>query len=270
MKTKKKNITINGTWPRKQAEEMRAYKKLIIFDLDGTLTVSKTVLDKEMADLLCRLLEEKIIAVMGGGSYQQFQNQFLPYLECGEEQLENLFILPVSGGSLYKYLNSEWRLIYKHSFTAKDKAEILDAFEKVFRDIGYVHPQKLYGEVIEDRESQITFSALGHRAPLEEKKEWNAKNDIRRKMGKALEKYLPNFEVRLGGLTSIDITKKGIDKGYGVAQIIKLLSLAKKEAVYVGDALHKGGNDYAVKLARIDTVPVDGPEETKKFIRCLL
>lgn len=141
---------------------------------------------------------------------------------------------------------------------------------KFFRDIGYAHPKKLYGEVIEDRASQITFSALGQKAPLEKKKEWNAKNDIRRKMQRALEKYLPDSEVRRGGLTSVDITKKGIDKAYGVAQIIKLLSISKKEVVYVGDALDRGGNDYAVKRARIDTVQVTGPEETKKFIRCLL
>ena len=245
-------------------------KNLIMFDLDGTLTASKKVLDKNMATLFCQILGETHVAVMSGANYPQFQNQFLHYLNCNKEKLKNLYLLPVSGGSLYTYQDSKWQLIYKHSFRALDKAKILNAFNKVFHDISYPHPKKIYGEVIEDRESQVTFSALGQKAPLERKKEWSMKNDIiRRKMKKALEKYLPDFEVRLGGLTSIDITKKGIDKAYGVEQIIKLLSLSKKEVVYVGDALYRGGNDYAVKRARIDTVSVNGPEETKKFIHSL-
>lgn len=122
----------NGTRLCKQAHEIQGHKKVIMFDLDGTLTASKAVLDKEMAALLCQLLREKTIAVMGGGNLPQFQNQFLRYLNCDDEQLKNLFILPVSGGSLYTYRDGEWQLIYKHSFTTRDKAKILNAFKKVF------------------------------------------------------------------------------------------------------------------------------------------
>ncbi len=245
-------------------------KKIIMFDLDGTLTKSKAILDQEMASLLCRLLEKKIVAVMGGGNYPQFKNQFLKYLPGSKEQFKNLFLLPVSGGSLYKYHNNRWYLVYSNVLTLREKKKVFAAFKKAFLHTKYAPPQKTYGKIIEDRKSQITFSALGQKAPLDKKKEWHKSFDIRPKLQKILKKYLPDFEVRLGGLTSIDITKKGIDKAYGVKQIAKLLSIPKKDIVYIGDALYKGGNDYAVKRAGIDTLPVKDEEETKQFIRFLL
>lgn len=254
---------------REQAAKLVS-KKVIMFDLDGTLTKSKAVLDEEMAALLCRLLEKKFVAVMGGGNYPQFKDQFLKYLKCSEAQLQKLLILPVSGGSLYQYKNKEWHREYSHTLTAEEKKKIFGAFEKAYHDINYVAPQNTYGEVIEDRESQITFSALGQKAPLEEKRSWNEKSDIRLKLKAVLEKYLPEFEVRLGGLTSVDITKKGIDKAYGVEQVAKLLAVSKKDIVYVGDALYKGGNDYAVKRAKVDTLQVKDEKETKQFIHFLL
>lgn len=245
-------------------------KKIITFDLDGTLTKSKTALDKEMSSLLCQLLEKKIVGVLGGGSYFQFKNQLLAFLKCTKAQLKNLLILPVSGGSLYTYQSGRWVMVYEHTFTEKEKTKILTAFKKAFRGIGYISPQKTYGKVIEDRKSQITFSALGQKAPLDKKKEWNTKNDIRPKLRAALAKLLPDFEVRIGGITSVDITKKGIDKAYGIRQIMKLKALSRKDIVYVGDAFFKGGNDCAVKRTKVVTIAVADHEETKIFIRCLL
>lgn len=255
---------------KQQQTRLLSAKKIIMFDLDGTLTKSKAVLDREMASLLCKLLEKKIVAVIGGGNYSQFKKQFLGYLRCAKAQLENLFILPVSGGSLYKQRNDKWQQIYKNALTAKEKAKILTAFRKSFQDIHYASPKKVYGKVIEDRGSQITFSALGQKAPLSKKKEWNTKTDMRLQLKTALEKYLPDFEIRLGGLTSIDVTKKGIDKAYGIRQIMKLLFVSKKEIVYVGDALYKGGNDYAAMQAGVATIEVKNAEETKTLIRSIL
>jgi HAD superfamily hydrolase (TIGR01484 family) len=245
-------------------------KKVLVFDLDGTLTKSKANLDQEMASLLCELLKKKVVAVMGGGSYAQFKNQFLKYLKCSKEQLKNLYLLPVSGGSFYSYRHGGWHLEYNYAFKAKEKKKIFYAFKLALRDISYNPPQKTYGKIIEDRHSQITFSALGQKAPLEKKKEWHEKADIRPQLQKALKKYLPEFEIRLGGLTSIDITKKGIDKAYGIKQLAGFLSLPKGDIVYIGDALYRGGNDYAVRKAKVDTLQIKDEEETKQFIRFLL
>lgn len=245
-------------------------KKVIIFDLDGTLTKSKANIDKEMSLLLCLLLHKKKVAVIGGGSHDQFINQFISLFRCPDEKLENLLILPLSGGSLYAYKKCKWQQIYHHAFSTKEKAKILAAFKKAFQDINYIAPIKTYGEVIEDRGSQITFSAVGQKAPLAEKQEWNEKYDVRPKLRLALLKYLSDFEVRQGGLTSIDVTKKGIDKAYGIQQVMQRFSVDKKDIVYIGDALFKGGNDYAAKRAGVTTIEVKDAEDTKIFIRHFL
>jgi len=262
MLTRKRNL-------ENQVKKIAA-KKLIVFDLDGTLTESKSNLDEEMATILCNLLEEWKVAVIGGGARKQFQKQFLAYLRCPKMRLENLFILPTSGASFFRFQKNNWKRVYQYHLSQKEKTKIYIAFKKAFKEIGYVKPKKTYGKIIEDRESQITFSALGQKAPLAQKEEWNQKNDVRRRLKKTLEKYLPGFEVRLGGLTSIDITKKGLNKAFGVKEIIKSLSLSKKDVVYIGDALYKGGNDAAVLKVGIDTIQVSGPKEVKQIILKLL
>lgn len=247
-------------------------KKVVVFDLDGTLTESKTAITKEMADLFCRLLLKKKVAVMGGGNYSQFKNQFLSRLACPEQRYKNLFILPVSGGSFYEFRSGKWKIVYRKSLSPAEKDRILAALEKTLKEAGYAPPDKVYGKIIEDRGSQITFSAVGQRAPVAVKEKWNAENDapIRRKLRLKLKKRLPGFEVRMGGLTSVDVTKKGIDKAFGIRMIAKLLNVAKKDIVYVGDALYRGGNDSAVKKTGVDTIQVKDEKETKKIIQKFL
>ena len=263
-------MKINMTELNKSLIDAISNRKIFIFDLDGTLTESKANLDEEMASLLCGLLEKKIVAIMGGGDSLQFQNQLLDHLHCPGIRLKDLFILPTSGGRMYKYDGKKWQPLYENILTSLEKEQILDAFEKAFLDINYAVPPKACGKVIEDRESQITFSALGQKASLIEKEKWNEKQDIRSQLKVALEKHLPTFEVRLGGLTSVDVTKKGIDKAYGIKQIKKQLSIPIKEMVFIGDALYEGGNDCAVIQTGVYTIQISGPTEVKHLIQGLL
>ncbi len=252
----------------KQASNL-SKKKIIAFDLDGTLAESKTVLDKEMAKIIGNLLEKKIVAIISGGAYPQFEKQLLPNLKH-TKSLENLFLLPTSGSSFYHFKNEKWQLVYENLLNKKEKEKIEKGFEEAFLKINYQHPKKVYGKTIEDRGSQFTFSAVGQGAPLEVKQNWNKTQDKRSQIQKILQQQLPKFEIRLGGLTSVDITKKGIDKGYAIEQIVKILKTNKDEIAFVGDAIYEGGNDHAVVRTGIETVEVSGPEETKYFIRSLL
>lgn len=245
-------------------------KKLIVFDLDNTLTQSKMAIGKDMAKLICALLSKKTVAVISGGSFLLLQKKFLSYLKCPKKLFNNLVLLPTSGSSFYKYKKGKWCLVYQHVLSQKDKKQIKAAFSKALIDINYKMPKKTYGSIIEDRKTQITFSALGQKAPLMKKREWNKRQDRRQEIKKALERYLPQFEIRIGGLTSIDITKKGIDKAYAVEQITKILKTSKNEIVFVGDAFFKGGGDYPVKRTGVETLETSGPEETKTFIRFLV
>ena len=137
-------------------------KKLIAFDLDGTLTESKTDIDAEMVDLLTQLQKIKMVAVIGGASFKQFQKQFLNY----HKFYENLYIMPTSGASLYKYENGQWQVMYQALLTPDEKQQIFEAFDKALKEINYEHPVKTYGQIIEDRECEVVFSTLGQEAPL--------------------------------------------------------------------------------------------------------
>ena len=93
---------------------------------------------------------------------------------------------------------------------------------------------------------------------------------MRLRMLKILKRALPKFEVRAGGLTSIDVTRKGIDKGYGIRQIQRHLHVPIQDMLFIGDAIYPGGNDYAVTKTSIDYMKVCGPEETKRLIKKIL
>ena len=130
--------------------------------------------------------------------------------------------------------------------------------------------RRIWGDVIEDRGSQITFSALGQHAPLEAKKKWDPDFAKRRKMKAILDDLIPEFSVRLGGTTSIDVTKPGIDKAYGIRKLRDTLGIAIGEMIFVGDALFPGGNDYPAKEAGVVCIQVRDPEETKRVIEAIV
>ncbi|MDD4877518.1 MAG: HAD-IIB family hydrolase [Candidatus Nanoarchaeia archaeon] len=241
-------------------------KKLIVFDLDGTLAKSKSPMDCEMASLLQELLKKKSVAVISGGSYSQYQKQFLASLNCKDESLlKNLFLFPTCSTAFYRF-EDEWKKVYAQELSKEEKEKIFNAFEEVFMQIGFVKETR-YGEIVEDRGSQITFSALGQQAPLELKKGWDPDSKKRLVMIEKMKKYIPEFEIKIGGTTSIDVTRQGIDKRFGIQQIEKQLGIKKEEILYIGDALFEGGNDYPVKQMGVDCIAVDSPEDTKKVIR---
>ena len=183
-------------------------KKLIVFDLDGTLAESKAALDKEMAALLSTLLSIVKVAVISGGDWPQFETQLLSNLSH-DETLENLSLLPTCGTKFYRY-EAGWKKLYSEDFSAAEKAQILSSLSKALASAEY-KVEHAWGEVTEDRGSQITFSALGQQAPIKEKKLWDPDFSKRKRIKALLDPLLPAFSVNLGGATSIDVTKPGID-----------------------------------------------------------
>jgi hypothetical protein len=242
-------------------------KKLIVFDLDGTLTESKADLDTEMSALLRDLLGVVKVAVISGGSWQQFEKQVLTNLPHNES-LVNLSLLPTCGTKFFKYVK-DWEEIYSEDFTADEKEKIVRSLKNAFTAAGF-KVDKVWGEVIEDRGSQITFSALGQQAPLEEKKKWDPDFAKRKKMKTFLDTLIPEFFVRLGGTTSIDVTKHGIDKAYGIKKLRDTLGIAIDEMIFIGDALFPGGNDYPAKEAGALSIQVKDPHETKRVIEAII
>lgn len=244
-------------------------KKLIVFDLDKTLSESKTLMSKETGELLEKLLLLAQVSVISGGSFAQFQKQFLPQVREGAH-LNRLHLFPTCGSAFYRYGENDWENVYTETLSAKDKKRIFEAFEKMFKEIGFKIPEKIYGELIEDRETQITFAAYGSQAPLPIKSIWDPDRKKRLKMINVLCRLIPEFEIRTGGTSSIDVTRKGIDKAHGIYQMEKHLGIPISEMVFIGDDLGESGNDFPVIATGVTIVEVTDPEHTKKIIRSMI
>ena len=168
-----------------------------------------------------------------------------------------------------------WNVLTE-DFTPEQKAKIIDAIKKVLTELN-AWEEKTWGDTIEDRNSQISYSALGQDvvANLGEegvklKEAWDPDNKKKAKIVEKLALLLPEFEVRAGGLTTIDVTKHGIDKAYGMSKLLKRLGLNKEEALFMGDRLKEGGNDYPVKAMGVDCIEVSSWEHTADEIEKLL
>jgi phosphomannomutase len=242
-------------------------KKLIVFDLDGTLAPSKSNLDAEMASLLHDLLSIVKVAVISGGAWSQFEKQVLSNFPR-DDRLTRLSILPTCGTKFLQYAG-EWEQLYSEDFTADEKETIVSSLKKGIETAAFP-VEKTWGETIEDRGSQITYSALGQQAPLDEKEKWDPDLAKRKKIKSIVDTLIPQFSVRIGGATSIDVTKLGIDKAYGIGKLRDILGVALQEMIYVGDALFVGGNDYPAEEAGVISIPVRSPDETKRVIEAII
>lgn len=243
--------------------------QLIAFDIDQTLTESKTTIDTEMAWLLAQLVKEKRIAIVSGAPLSQCLEQVVDKLGCTSEELKNIFIIPTNGASLYTYTDG-WHAVYEELLAEEEKKSIYDAFEKAF-EVTHFEKDEAHtvGQLIEDRGSQITFSALGSDGPLEFKMKWDPDFSKRRAMVAVMTPLLPNFSISMGGATSIDVTRKGITKAVGLSRLSEHLHIPLQEILYVGDALFPGGNDSSVMSLGVQTASVSAPglDDTKALLK---
>ncbi len=242
-------------------------KQLMVFDLDGTLAKSKAPLGVGMGRLLGRLLSVARVAIISGGTWTQFQKQLLPYLPT-DDRLKRLSMLPTTGTRFLQY-DGQWRVLYAEDFTAAEKKKIVTSLDTAFDQSGF-RPAKHWGELIEDRGSQITLSALGQEAPLTEKKAWDPDFAKRKKIKAILDPLLPDFSVTLGGATSIDITRPGVDKAYGIHKLKLELDIPIARMLFVGDALFPGGNDHPARTTGVECIEVRDPLETEHVIRAFI
>jgi len=244
-------------------------KKIIVFDLDGTLAESKQSLDPEMSDLLGKLLSVKLVAIITGGGFPQLQEQVVSELNIDNEKLKKLHLFPTKGAMMYNFDGYKWNLIYEKPLTQEDKDKITTAFNKVYTEIDLL-PKEHYGDLLEDRGSQFTFSAIGQKAPVEIKRYWDENATKRLEIKKHLDQYLPEFAVEIGGSTSIDITQKSVDKAYAIEKICEYYNLSKEEILFIGDAIFEGGNDYSIVKTSVSYINVSNYNETKDIIRKII
>ncbi|HEY1645844.1 MAG TPA: HAD-IIB family hydrolase [Candidatus Saccharimonadales bacterium] len=253
-------------------------KKIIAFDLDDTLAPSKSAVPERTIKLLEKLLEKFDVCVISGGKFDQFYDQLLAKLRLENRLLAKLHIIPTCGTQYYVYdqPSKSWKKLYSEDLSQLQKDKIVAALEKGLDELD-LRAEKTYGPTIEDRGSQVTLSVLGQDI-VEElgeegvrlKHEWDPDRTKRGKIKEYVSKLIPEFEVRSGGSTSIDVTMPGIDKAYGMQKLIDQTGVKKDDILFIGDRLQEGGNDYPVVTFGIDSIEINSWQETALVVEAIL
>ncbi len=249
---------------------MTRIPRVVVFDLDDTLTPSKSMIEEPMSRLLGQLLVRLDVCIISGGRFEQFDTQVLRHLIIQDQaSLARLHIMPTCGARYYRWLNGSWRIIYAEDLSQDDKRRVMAALTDGAKKLGFWE-RSTWGEIIEDRGSQITFSALGQAAPVEAKYAWDPDGSKKRSLRDYVAAQIPDLEVRVGGSTSVDVTRKGIDKAYGVRKLMKYLDISADELLFIGDRLGEGGNDYPVRELGVHCVEVSRWQDTADYIERFL
>jgi phosphomannomutase len=243
--------------------------RLIAFDLDDTLAPSKSPLDPRMAGLITALLDRVPVCVISGGHFVQFSTQVIDRLpDVAPEALARLHLMPTCGTQYYRY-DGGWEQVYAENLTSDEKDRSLAAVEAAAKELGYWEAEP-WGAILEDRGSQITFSALGQAAPIEAKTAWDPTGEKKNRLRERVQGMIPDLEVRSGGSTSVDITRQGIDKAYGMKRLEELTGIPLGEMLFIGDRLDPVGNDYPVKALGVPCHAVEGWEDTAEYLEAWL
>lgn len=244
--------------------------RLVAFDLDDTLAPSKAAIDPRIADLLVALADRVEVAIISGGQLGQFRTQVVERLPDAASAVRDRFhLLPTCGTQYYRLDETGIVTVYAHALTDDEKARALEAAEDEARRLGLWESQT-WGDILEDRGSQITFSALGQHAPLDAKMAWDPTGEKKNRLRAAIAERIPDLEVRSGGSTSVDITHRGIDKAYGMTQLAEQTGIPLDDMLFVGDRLDPDGNDYPVLAMGVECHAVHGWEDTADYLDALI
>lgn len=239
--------------------------RVLAFDLDGTLAESKSAITPRMAGLLVRLLDEVQVCIISGGAFPQFQTQVLDHLDADPERLARLNLMPTNGTRYHLFRDGAWREVYAEDLPEETKVTVIGVLTEGAKTLG-LWEEETWGPIIEDRGSQITFSALGQQAPVAAKTAWDPDGSKKERLRAWAAGRLPGLEVRSGGSTSIDVTAQGIDKAYGMRKLMAELTVGEEDILFAGDRLDPQGNDHPVEAMGIRSVPVRGWQDTADFV----
>ena len=248
-------------------------KKVLAFDIDQTLNVAKTPITDDIAGLLVQCLDHFEICPISGQKFDQFLIQIVDRLpNPTEEQLSHLHLFVAQGTQYYRHENGEWEQVYNYPLTDEQVAKITKTIETAAKELGFWEEDKLKpgDEIIENRLSQVTFSALGQKAGTEEKYAWDPDHKKREQIVARCKEISPEFEYEIGGTTSINAITPGMNKVFGMTHLLKELNVKKDDILYFGDMTQPGGNDYPVVEMGIDTITVRNHEDTAFALRGIL
>ncbi len=163
----------------------------------------------------------------------------------------------------------DWKKIYSEDFTTEEKEKIIGSLKKAIG--ARASRSKRSGESrSKTGEARSLFPHWVSRPLWKKKKNGTLISPSGRRSKRSSTILIPEFSVRTGGATSIDVTKPGIDKAYGIRKLRDILGISIEEMIFIGDALFPGGNDYPAEEAGVVSIPVRDPDETKRVIETII
>lgn len=225
-------------------------KKHLFFDLDNTVTRSRSKISEELKNFLTNI--GKDIIIVSGATCKQigFQMDGVPCYKLGQN------------GNHAE--DKDGKIIWEELLTSEEKDEIIKHINSLPRS-WEVKDEK---DLVQDRGCQISYSLLGHNEILESKENFDPKSEIRKSLLTKHPFTSKTLQVKIGGTTCLDYTAKGKHKGFYVAELIKIMEWNKDESIYFGDMLFPGGNDESV-IGVIATIEVKNPDNTLEILKSL-
>lgn len=243
--------------------------RIAAFDLDDTLAVTKSPISPSMAQLLAQLLERFEVCIISGGQLAQFTRQVVDRLP-GRADLDRLHLMPTCGSRYLRHTGEGgWFDVYFDKLDPAERDDTVAVLTEAVRALGLT-PEQTWGPQVEDRGGQVTLSVLGQSAPPQAKYAWDPTGERKEQLRAYAAARLPGLEVRSGGSTSVDVTRHGIDKAYGMRRLLETTGVDQSEVLFVGDRLDVGGNDRPVLEMGVDCRSVEGPDDTEVVIAELL
>ncbi len=254
---------------RKKAQKPAAepQAQAVIFDMDGTLTESFVPPAQSVLDDLVKLAHRIPIAIMSGASFDRIQRDVLQRMQGSDTT--RLYVFSDGGAQSHMWQNGAWHEMYNYILAPQDRRIITDAIREAATECDLFAGEPDTSRIL-DRETSVAWTALKGDVTPHQKREWDKNGEKLPKLLAAMRKRLSDFEVLIGGKTTIDVTRKGITKAFGVEWLAKDLSLEPKNMLFIGDGFMEGGNDAIVIPTGIQTTETSGPEETLEIIADLL
>ncbi len=235
---------LSETYTAAHAAELREQKKLLVFDLDGTLCNHRSPVPAENFALLDSLGKKYHIVMCGAGNAPRIH-----------KQMDNYPIEIVGNYGMQHARVVDGKLEITKQITCEVDADFFrEKTDYLRKKYGYT---EFYGESIEFHKSgMVTFGLLGTKAPRELKIAFDPDRAKRRVMYPEVLEIFKDYTVYIGGSTSFDIVEKQYNKYDAVMEYAKMHGYTKEQVLYMGDDMGDGGGDSHIRLGGMDYIHV--------------
>ena len=232
--------------------------RYIFFDLDNTLTRSRSLVTKEMSLLLTQLSQKHEVIIVSGATQKQIT------LQLGKSLAGRYWVMGQNGNMC---VTKKGELLWENKMDWTQKLVVLEYANSIIEKKLFRYKNKL--DLIQDRDCQISYSIIGHSEDIGRKERADPDQIKRLTVLKKFPFRSKSVEVKIGGTTCFDFFIKGYNKGRNVNELCKKMKWKKNDCLYIGDALFKNGNDETV-IGVTPTRQVADPKETERVISEIL